>query len=200
VLAGGNRDRDVAVMGAAIERAIEQLDLDIANLRGLITELRPAALDQLGLEPALLALVDRLRASGLDIDASIELASEAGNAPRRLTPELETAVYRLVQESLTNAVKHGAAGRAVVEVDDSGQQLRVIVRDDGTGFDPQTPTGGFGLVGMRERAELLGGDLQIESSPGAGTTVTATLPVTRRDDDEPVGVAPASKSPFRSSP
>jgi len=197
VLAAASRKPDAGAKDDAIQRALAQLEDDIANLRGLITELRPAALDQLGLDPALLALADRVRASGLEIDTNIELACEAGNAPQRLTPELENAVYRIVQESLTNAIKHGCARRAVVEVDDSSSQLRITVRDDGGGFDPDVATNGFGLVGMRERTELLGGDLQVASSPGAGTTVTVSLPVARRDDGERAASAASGRQPVQ---
>ena len=178
---GGNAD----AMQAAIGRSLSQLESDIATLRSLITELRPAALDQLGLEPALLALVDRLRTAGLEVDADVELASEHGRADQRLTPDLETAVYRIVQEALTNAVKHGSASRAVVEVRDDPGFVDVRVRDDGSGFDPTDATSGFGVIGMRERAEILDGSLQIDSAHGAGTTVTARFPVTRRRAEPP---------------
>jgi signal transduction histidine kinase len=81
---------------------------------------------------------------------------------------------------LTNATKHGRAERAVVEVHEDERIVCVVVRDDGTGFDPVENGSGFGLLGMRERAELLGGTLSIESAPGEGTTVSAELPVRRR--------------------
>lgn len=187
MLSGARRSADPAALSEAVARSLEQLEGDIAALRGLITELRPAALDQLGLEPALLALVDRVRATGLELDANIELAYEEGRADRRLSSELETGVYRVVQESLTNAVKHGQARRASVEVVESEEQVRVVVRDDGVGFDPDRSTAGFGLIGMRERAELLRGDLAVESAPAGGTAVTVTLPVVRRERDEDVG-------------
>ena len=177
ILSGARRSQEPDVMSQAIDRALAQLEDDIAGLRALITELRPAALDQLGLEPALLALVDRVRAGGLDIDAVIDLDYEHGRAPDRLDSELETAVYRIVQESLTNAVKHGAASRASVEVLEGDGRIAITVRDDGSGFDPAARTAGFGLLGIRERVELLGGEVAIRSSPGAGATVSATLPL-----------------------
>jgi signal transduction histidine kinase len=177
VLSGARRSQDPEVMSRAIERALAQLEDDIAGLRALITELRPAALDQLGLEPALLALVDRVRASGLDIDAVIDLDYEHGRAPDRLDSELETSVYRIVQESLTNAVKHGDAKRASVEVLEGDGRIAITVRDDGSGFDPGARTTGFGLLGIRERVELLGGEAEIRSSAGMGATVSAALPV-----------------------
>ena len=185
MLSAAARNGNVDAMQAAIGRSLAQLESDTATLRSLISELRPAALDQLGLEPALLALVDRLRTAGLEVDVDVELASEHGRADQRLTSELETAVYRIAQEALTNAVKHGGAARAVVEVRDDRAFVDVSVRDDGSGFDPTGSTDGFGVLGMRERAELLSGSLQIDSAPGAGTTVTARFPVTRRQAEPP---------------
>ena len=164
----------------AVDEAIEQLKLDITTLRGLVTELRPAALDQLGLEPALLALIERTRRAGLEVDAEVVLSYENGEASQRHTADLETGIYRIVQEALTNAGKHGAAARATVSVIERDGQIHVTVRDDGRGFEPTATTAGFGLAGMRERVELLGGALAVSSIVGEGTTVTATLPVTRR--------------------
>ena len=180
MLAGGRRSGDPAGLADAVDRAMGQLEGDIAALRALITELRPAALDQLGLEPALLALIERVRGGGLDVDAHVELAHDRDQPVERLGAELETGVYRIVQESLTNAVKHGNAGRASVEVLEHEQRITVTVRDDGTGFDPAASTAGFGLTGMRERAKLLGGELSVRSAPNDGTTVSVSLPATRR--------------------
>jgi signal transduction histidine kinase len=179
-LSGARRSGDPEVMAAVLEQALEQLDLDITTLRALITELRPAALDQLGLEPALLALIDRTRRGGLEVDAKVVLSYENGEASERHTPDLETGVYRIVQEALTNAGKHGAAQRATVSVTDQEEQVHVTVRDDGRGFDPTAVTAGFGLTGMRERVEILGGELAVSSVVGEGSTVTATLPIARR--------------------
>ena len=181
LLAGARRSGDPETVGAALDNGINQLEADIANLRGLITELRPAALDQLGLAPALLALVDRVRRGGLDVDAQIDLGYEAGRATIRLAADLETAIYRIVQEGLNNARKHGGADRAVVEVLEDGDVLRILVRDDGSGFDPDAMTGGFGLVGLRERVELLQGELAVTSRKGEGTTITVSIPVRSRD-------------------
>jgi signal transduction histidine kinase len=183
-------------MTKAIDRSLAQLEVDVVALRALITELRPAALDQLGLEPALLALADRTRTTGLDIDAHVELGYEHAGAEKRLTPEVESGVYRIVQESLTNAIKHGAAKRAMVEVIEEDGCVRVTVRDDGSGFDTTAPVKGFGLVGMRERVALLEGRLAIESEPGAGTTVTVSVPAVHRDS-VPAGAAVGSDSERR---
>jgi signal transduction histidine kinase len=193
MLSGARRSRDPEAMAAVIGRALDQLDVDIAGLRGLITELRPATLDQLGLEPALLALVDRVRGGGLDIDANVDLAYEHGRCDHRLSPDLETSVYRIVQESLTNAVKHGHATRASVEVIESDQRIGVKVRDDGSGFDPTASTTGFGLIGISERAELLCGEARVTSAPGAGTTVTVSLPSEEARDAPRTQPAPPAR-------
>jgi len=172
---GGGREE----MAAAITGALGQLETDISNLRALITDLRPAALDELGLEPAVHALVERATRRGLDVDASIDLAYEQGREPDRQTTELETAQYRILQEALNNAIKHGAA-HVVVRIVERGTTVTVTVQDDGRGFDPSEHASGLGLLGMRERAELLNGTLDVDSTPGAGTTITAVLPVRRR--------------------
>jgi signal transduction histidine kinase len=163
----------------AVRQAIDQLEDAIANLRALITDLRPAALDELGVHAALEGLAERSTRHGLEVDVSVELAYEHGSASSRHAPELETALYRIVQEALTNATKHGGAKRAVVEIHERETTVHLSVRDDGGGFDPEAETDGFGLLGMRERVDLLGGDISIESTPGQGATVTARLPVQR---------------------
>ena len=196
-LSAARRSGTAEAMATAIDRSLEQLELDIVGLRALITELRPAALDQLGLEPALLSLVDRVRATGLDIDAHVELSYGHLEAGERLTPEVESGLYRIVQESLTNAVKHGAARRAMVEVIEEDGHVHVTVRDDGSGFDPGAPSGGFGLVGMHERVDLLDGRLAIRSEPGAGTTVSVSVPAVHRTGAPPS--APAESEGARRS-
>jgi signal transduction histidine kinase len=180
VLSGARRSDDPAVMAGAVDRAVEQLEVDITSLRALITELRPAALDQLGLEPALLALADRVGRTGLEVDCQVELAYDDGQAGERLVDELEVGVYRIVQEALTNAAKHGAAANARVQVIERDDRVSVLVSDDGCGFDPSAHSGGFGLMGMRERSDLLRGQLSVNSSPGGGTTVSATFATARR--------------------
>jgi signal transduction histidine kinase len=182
VLAAAQRSREPEAMAAAVSQAMGQLEFDITNLRTLITDLRPATLDQLGIEAAIRALADRLTRSGLDVDVSVDLAYEQGRAEARPIPELETAVYRIVQEALTNATKHGHAKRAIIEVTENDRTVCATVRDDGAGFDPTGETEGFGLLGMRERAELLGGTLAVDSAPGRGSTVTVSFPVHRRQN------------------
>jgi signal transduction histidine kinase len=179
----------------AVGKAVEQLQLSIGGLQALITELRPAALDQLGVRPALDALVSRTTVtSGLDITARIDLALESGRESTRLSGEVESTIYRLVQEALTNVVKHAGAERAWVEVSEDERQVTVSVRDDGSGFDPDKPGDGFGLVGMRERAALVDGRLLIDSTPGQGTTVRLVLPAARAEATPRSESVPASSA------
>ena len=194
-LAMAYRKDDAEALRTTVGDAIEHLDDGIANLRALVTDLRPAALDQLGLEAALAALCERASRHGLQIDSSIELAYEQGRQPTRHIPELETAIYRITQEALTNASKHGHAARSVIEIQENAATVELSVRDDGDGFEPTTSTAGFGLIGIRERVQLLQGTVQIASSPGHGTTVTASLPVQRLASKS----APAEPKPIRAT-
>ena len=99
-------------------------------------------------------------------------------------------MYRIIQEALNNAAKHGGARRAHVEVVEDDSTVRVTVRDDGRGFDPIAHTDGFGLLGMRERVELLQGTLEVTSLPGQGTTINAAFPASYRRGAEPRTVEP----------
>ncbi|MDQ6821854.1 MAG: GAF domain-containing protein [Actinomycetota bacterium] len=173
LLSSARRWDDVDSLHAALDGAVDQLGEEIANLRSLITELRPAALDQLGLAPALEVLCDRAReAHGLRITSTVGL----GEGGRRLDPEIETVTYRVVQESLTNAIRHSLAEHVEVEVTERNGQLRIAIRDDGRGFDLAAPSDGFGLSGMRERISLAGGQLEISSS-STGTEIKALVPL-----------------------
>ena len=116
----------------------------------MITELRPASLDELGVKPALEALVRRASARfGLQVDATFDLAYDRGRAPSRLLGEIESTVYRLVQEAINNIVKHAQAEKLQVEVVEADGTVLVTIRDDGSGFETSRPGGGFGLVGMQ---------------------------------------------------
>ena len=170
LLSSGMRAGGEALEQAA-RQATEQLSTEIANLRALITELRPAALDQLGLVAALEGLGRRSAdVEGLEVALDVQVREES------LDPELKTALYRLVQEALTNVAKHARAARVDVAVEQGADEVRVRVADDGRGFDAAEPTEGFGLAGMRERAALMGGRLEVESS-STGTAVTAAFPL-----------------------
>jgi signal transduction histidine kinase len=155
-----------------VREAVGEMARDIEELRALITELRPATLDQLGLVAALEDLAERVSAG-----AGIDLATDLSLGAERLDPELETTVYRLVQEALNNVAKHAEAGAATLQVAEREGRVDVLVSDDGHGFDPVAKRGGFGLLGMRERVELAGGELQVESKPGSGTRVMASIPL-----------------------
>jgi signal transduction histidine kinase len=176
LLSSARRSRDVTTLHQTLENAVEQIGDEIANLRALITELRPAALDELGLAPALEALIDRVRTlHGLELEARVELHQDGRSSPARLDPDLETAIYRLVQESLSNAARHAHADRVRVEVIEGECDVHILIADDGNGFDTDAPSSGFGLTGMRERIALAGGELRITSGD-AGTTVEAVIP------------------------
>ena len=149
-------------------------------MRGIISDVRPAALDELGTAAAVEALADRFRSRGIDVALRVDLDFEAGRAPTRHDDELETALYRITQEAMTNALKHAGAESLSVEITEADGHVDIRVRDEGRGYDPSEHTGGFGLLGMRERVELLGGRLTVDTAPGAGTTVLARLPVRRR--------------------
>jgi signal transduction histidine kinase len=189
LLSGALRDQPEAEGSPVLRDAIGQIEDEIANLRTIITELRPAALDELGVRPAIEALIDRRRTTD-DLEVDLELAlPQAGSEPR-LTPELETAVYRLLQEAMTNISKHAGAKHVAVRVLAGADTLEVEVSDDGAGFDPDSASAGFGLVGMRERIALAGGSLTI-TRLAPGTRVHATLPAQHVDTDT-TGDHPAS--------
>jgi signal transduction histidine kinase len=189
-LSAARRAKDSpTVIDDLLAEAVDQLEGEIATLRALITELRPAALDELGLPAAIAALADRSGRLGVAVDVDVDpaLATQIGD------PESRIAIYRIVQEALSNARKHGEAQRGVVTVAVNETAITVTVRDDGSGFDVSARSSGFGLLGMRERAELLGGTLSVASEAGQGTTVTATLPCSVAGQ-EPQPETPASST------
>jgi signal transduction histidine kinase len=176
-------------LSSAVDAVLEGLGEEIDGLRHLITELRPAALDDLGLAAALEALARRMQAiDGLDVQTEIDLGPE--HDPQRLDPELESTIYRVVQEALTNVSRHAEANRAVVSVTERDGVVRASVTDDGKGLpeaDRLGPRGdglegGFGMSGMRERAELVGGELELVPAPGQGTVMRLTVPLAGRPD------------------
>jgi len=190
-LANARDLHDEGTLQEAVGDVLEGLGHEIDGLRHLITELRPAVLDDLGLIPALEALARRAQAiDGLDVRTEIDL--ELGPEGRqRLDPELESTIYRVVQEALTNVSRHAQATQALVSVNVGGHDgvVRVAITDDGQGLRangrPLGPRGdglegGFGLAGMRERAELVGGELELAPAPGQGTTVRLTVPLEGR--------------------
>ncbi len=179
-LSMGQRSDDVDQLRAAMQRAMGELDTRIGALRALIADLRPAALDELGVASALENLVQRVEARGLDVELSVSLAYERGDAQTRHVAELEDSIYRIVQEALTNVLKHANATRATVSVVEHDGEIDVQVTDDGDGFATQDATVGYGIVGMRERVDLLDGTLEILSSAEQGTTLRVRVPEHRR--------------------
>ena len=182
MLSSARRTEDRDASDRILAQAIDHVQFSVTALRGLVTELRPAALDELGVAPALRTLIERVAATtGLEIDLTLDLAFEQGRDGRRHTPELESTMYRLVQEALTNVVKHAAAERVAVTLVEDAGCVHLTVTDDGAGFRSQAAGDGFGLLGMRERVALLAGHFDITSPPGAGTTIAVQLPVQRVD-------------------
>jgi len=155
----------------AAEETVERLEEQINKLSRLINDLRPASLERLGLVGALEALAEETSARGdFDVETEIEIGE-------KLNGEEERVVYRFVQEALNNVLKHASAGRANVSAHLTDHQVQIVVRDDGCGFDPGSIAAGRGLVGMRERIELLGGKIEVRSEPESGTQIAAQLPV-----------------------
>ena len=147
----------------------------LQDVRRLAVELRPSALDDFGL----VAAIERL-AGTLAEQSELVVDLEARLGDQRLPAEAETALYRIVQEALTNVVKHASARRVSITLVRKEGFAVVVVEDDGQGFEREaTRTGSLGFVGMRERVELVGGRLTVESARGAGTTIVAEVPVTR---------------------
>jgi signal transduction histidine kinase len=154
----------------AVRDAVGRIEDEIDGLRGLIRELRPAALDELGLAAAIEGLVTRAaEREDVDVRATVRLP------PERYPSELETAIYRIVQEALGNAIRHANATAVTIAIGEDAGVVRLRVTDDGHGFDPDRRPDGFGLAGMRERVALLRGDLEIASS-ASGTTISAAIP------------------------
>lgn len=156
---------------AAAAQTVERLEEQIEELSRLINDLRPASLERLGLAGALRGLAEECSARGgfeIDVDIDVE---------EKLSSEEERVVYRLVQEALNNVLKHASAASASVSAQLVDHHVEIAVEDDGHGFDPDSVTDGRGLLGMRERIELLGGEIEVKSEPGAGTRISAQIPI-----------------------
>jgi signal transduction histidine kinase len=163
-----------------VEEARAQLDAAVDGVRRLARDLRPSILDRLGLIPSIEWLLSELaRRQGLetrlDVDGEVE----------RLPSEVEVSLFRIVQEALRNVELHAQARGVSITLTAEAGQLRVRIHDDGRGFNLSDVIGrdrhsGLGLQGMRERAQLLGGRVDIESEPGTGSTILATVPASSR--------------------
>ena len=170
-------ERNPQVLGQQLAKATRDARATLADVRQYMGALRQSTSGGLGLPTTVARFIDDLRRqSGLSVDMQ-EIGSE-----RELTPDLQRAVIRIVGEALRNVAQHATAQSATVTLDYGTDTVAVTIADDGVGFDAATTTetaesnGHFGLVGMRERAEAVGGTLGVQSAPGAGTMITATVP------------------------
>jgi len=163
---------DLAAQREAVARLRELVVTTLHDVRRLAVELRPTALDDFGLVPALGRLAESFReGSGVELEIESRLGEE------RLPGEVETAVYRIVQEALTNVLKHAGAKHVSILLTRKNESVSIVIEDDGRGFRPgETGDSGLGLAGMQERVNLLDGTLAIESSPGKGTTLVVSVP------------------------
>jgi signal transduction histidine kinase len=159
---GPLRDRVVELRG--------QVGSATTALRELATRLRPSALQEGGLGSAIEEQAERVRAgAGMQVD--VDLRGLDADLPE----DVQIALFRVVQEALTNVVRHSEATSVSIVATAQGSRVRLVVDDDGRGFDTSAPTERLGLAGIRERVELLGGGLRVESSPGGGTAVVVDL-------------------------
>lgn len=166
-------DEAVALGHKQLAAAIGLSEQTMAHIRGLVHNLRPTALDDLGLDPALEGLCHDFSKRG-----TIEVSYDYGLDETLILPEpVQLVAYRFVQEALTNVGKHAGASQVEVSVERMGQTIRIMVADDGVGFNAGTVAEGFGILGMRERLESVGGRLEIASQIDSGTRLVATVPV-----------------------
>ena len=163
------KDETAAVVAELREQIVQTLQ----SVRRLAVELRPKALDDFGLVPAL----EHLAETAAQADTRMAIDVEANLGDERLPAEIETALYRIAQEALTNVFKHARAEHVSVVVTRRGGTVTVVVEDDGRGFGAAGDGEGLGLIGMKERVGLLGGRLAIESTEGSGTTIVAEVPL-----------------------
>lgn len=182
---GGRASAVSSELAGEVAAAVEIAGVALAEARRLAHLLRPQMLDDLGLSAAL-----RWLARTLGEWAGFGVTLEAGLDPEaRFDPEIETLAFRLVQESLTNAMRHSGAAGARVSIAREEDRLTVVVSDRGRGFDPAAVLGpaeaasGFGLRGLRDRVELAGGSFRVVSRPGEGARIEASLPVPGREAD-----------------
>lgn len=155
---------------ANLDEAAELLRRSIEDARRLMNGLHPPELADRGLEGAVAALIDMLPAGGPKV--ALDLPDDLGP----LDETVQLAAFRVIQESLTNVVRHSQSPRAAVQLWREGEEIRLRVQDWGVGFDTAQKSGGFGLRGIEQRARLLGGSAEVRSEPGRGTTIEVRLP------------------------
>jgi two-component system, NarL family, sensor kinase len=156
-----------------LRRALSLTRSNLDEARRSVLDLRAAPLEGRSLPEALKTLVDRWEA-----ETDVATRFRAVNGSRPLPPRVEAALYRVCQEALTNIASHAGASRVTVRLVATPETVQLIVRDDGHGFDPSSVRDDrHGIVGMRERVEMLGGSLETESAPGEGTRLDVTVPL-----------------------
>lgn len=160
-----------------VAHALKLLQQSLAQVRSLVRGLRPTELEEAGLVAAIGQLVrDTENDSQVDVQWTPQVAFE------RLSPALEMSIFRIVQEALTNAVRHSKSGRVAIAMRQSGGTIQLRIEDWGIGFDTTVAKPGhYGLEGIRERARLFGGAARIDSAPGKGTRIEVELPAIQRD-------------------
>jgi signal transduction histidine kinase/CheY-like chemotaxis protein len=182
---------DMASLALYLADGLRTLEGTLQQVRGLSLELRPSLLDDLGLVPALRWYVDRQAQQ-----AGVTAHFASHGLEERLPPEIEIACFRIVQEALTNVMRHADASQVFIELRHDAEDLHLAIRDDGLGFDVPAALAAaargesVGLLGMEERVQLLGGRIEIESAPGQGTEIRVCLPeaglaaTNRRQEEE----------------
>jgi signal transduction histidine kinase len=167
-----NNPKAIPIRIAELKRTTDGV---LENLHRLAMDLHPATLDHLGLVATLRQYVETF---GAQYQLILQFETVGFDNEQRLPPTIETNLYRIVQEALSNVARHAQATHADVLLERRGGQIVTIIEDNGIGFDPETKKASnrLGLLGMRERAEMMGGRLEIESAPGAGTTIYVETP------------------------
>jgi signal transduction histidine kinase len=167
-----------------LREALELIQQAVKEARHVISNLRPTALDDFGLARAL-----RMHAEELSAAEELQVSYEETLGDQRLSQETETTLFRIAQEALTNARKHAGSPQVLVKLERLKGSVRLEVRDWGEGFKVEEATDGsggpgerVGISGMRERVAVIGGELRIESQPGAGTTIMAEVPLTTEEE------------------
>ena len=172
----GAYKRDPETALELVVRSLQQLQQSLAQVRSLMRGLRPVVLEESGLAAAVAQLVQDAPA-----DSKVHIDWSSCVAFDRLSPALETSIFRIIQEGLTNAIHHSKSERVSIAMKQTERTILVRIEDWGVGFDPAEPKSGhFGLEGIRERARFLGGAAKIESQPGKGTCIEVELPLIER--------------------
>lgn len=174
------RDKGAEAAFKEIKDLKESVRNALYEVRRIIYNLRPMALDDLGVGPTLKKYLSTI----MEYNDGVDIQFVSYNNERRISSDYEVALFRLVQESVTNALKHGKAKQIVVKLEWLRDEINVVVKDNGTGFDTENiREGAFGIVGMKERIDLLKGSIDITSSIGKGTVIMIKVPMPIEDEE-----------------